>query len=171
MRKPKYKSIKIKENEPEKKTKYKNKKVEIDGYIFDSKIEGQYYLYLKEQQEKKKILFFRLQPRYLLQEAFKRDGESIRKIEYISDFEVHHLDGSIETVDVKGHETVEFKIKKKLFLNKYPHKLTLCTYSMIDGGWITLKELAKARKLRKEGKATGKSDDSRPKKSVAKKRG
>lgn len=161
----------MEQKQPKKKAKYKNKKVEFDGYVFDSKIEGEYYFHLKQLHESGKFLFFRLQPRYLLMEAFKRDGELIRKIDYVADFEVHHLDGSIETVDVKGMETEAFKIKKKLFLNKYPHKLTLITYSVLDGGWITLKDLAKARKLRKEGKAAGKGNDSRPKKGMDAKRG
>lgn len=160
----------MEQKKPKKPSKYKNQKIEIDGYMFDSKAEGQYYLFLKDQQNQEKILFFRLQPRYLLQEAFTKNGVNERKIEYVADFEIHHQDGSIEVVDVKGQETEAFKIKRKLFDFKYPHKLTLTTYSIIDGGWITLKELAKARKLRKEGKAAGKSSDSGPKKGMAKKR-
>ena len=131
-------------------TKYHSKKVELDGHVFDSKIESRYYEQLKWLEINKQILFFRLQPRYLLQEAFKKDGKHFRKIEYIADFEIHHLDGSIETVDVKGMETAAFKIKKKLFEKKYPHKLSLVTYSIIDGGWVTLDQLSKNRKERKK---------------------
>jgi hypothetical protein len=72
----------------------------------------------------------------LLQEAFEKNGRKFRKIEYVADFEVHHLDGSIEVIDVKGMETEAFKIKRKLFEKKYPHKLSLITYSQMDGGWI-----------------------------------
>lgn len=131
------------------KTKYGSKKVEIDGHVFDSKIEARYYEQLKWLQEHEQILFFRLQPRYLLQEAFTKDGKTYRKIEYIADFEVHHLDGSIEVIDVKGYETEAFKIKRKLFEKKYPHKLSLVTYVKKYGGWI---ELDKLKKLRKEAK-------------------
>jgi hypothetical protein len=130
-------------------TKYKSKKVEIDGHVFDSKIEARYYEQLKWLQENNQILFFRLQPRYLLQEAFRKNGKTFRKIEYIADFEVHHLDGSIEVIDVKGMETEAFKIKRKLFEKKYPHKLSLVTYVKKYGGWI---ELDKLKKLRKEAK-------------------
>jgi len=130
--------------------KYKSKKVEIDGHVFDSKIEAKYYDQLKWLQNNKQILFFRLQPRYLLQEAFEKDGKSYRKIEYIADFEVHHLDGTIEVVDVKGIETEAFKIKRKLFEKKYPHKLSLITYVKKYGGWITLDELKKRRKQTKK---------------------
>lgn len=109
-------------------TKYNSKKVELDGYVFDSQIEARYYQQLKWLQKHKEILFFRLQPKYLLQEAFKKNGRTYRKIEYIADFEIHHLDGTIEVVDVKGMETEAFKIKKKLFEKRYPHKLSLITY-------------------------------------------
>jgi hypothetical protein len=131
-------------------TKYKSKKVEIDGHVFDSKIEARYYEQLKWLQEHNQILFFRLQPRYLLQEAFRKNGKTFRKIEYIADFEVHHLDGSIEVIDVKGYETEAFKIKRKLFEKKYPHKLSLVTYVKKYGGWITLDELKKRRKQAKK---------------------
>jgi hypothetical protein len=131
-------------------TKYHSKKVEIDGHVFDSRIEARYYEDLKLREANKQILFFRLQPRYLLLEAFQKNGQKFRKMEYIADFEVHHLDGSIEVVDVKGMETEAFKIKRKLFEFKYPHKLSLVTYSKIDGGWIELDQLAKKRKERKK---------------------
>lgn len=134
------------------KTKYGSKKVEIDGHVFDSQIEAKYYKQLKWLQEHNQILFFRLQPRYLLQEAFQKNGKTFRKIEYIADFEVHHLDGSIEVIDVKGYETEAFKIKRKLFEKKYPHKLSLVTYVKKYGGWITLDELKKRRKQAKKQK-------------------
>lgn len=133
-------------------TKYNSKKVELDGIVFDSQIEARYYEQLKWLQEHKEILFFRLQPKYLLQEAFKKNGRTYRKIEYIADFEIHHLDGTIEVVDVKGMETEAFKIKKKLFEKKYPHKLSLVTYVKKYGGWIELEELKKRRKQAKKVK-------------------
>jgi hypothetical protein len=138
-------------------SKYKSKKVEVDGHVFDSKIEAKYYEQLKWLQNNKQILFFRLQPRYLLQEAFEKDGKSYRKIEYIADFEVHHLDGTIEVVDVKGIETEAFKIKRKLFEKKYPHKLSLITYVKKYGGWIELDELKKRRREAKKERMKCKS--------------
>jgi hypothetical protein len=131
-------------------SKYRNKKTEIDGVVFDSKIEARYYELLKEREEQGEILFFRLQPRYLLQEAFKKDGRSFRKIDYVADFEVHHLDGSIETVDIKGFITTDFAIKRKLFEKKYPHKLSLVTFVKKHGGWITLDDLNRERKKAKK---------------------
>ena len=142
----------------ETKTKYNSKKIELDGHVFDSKAEARYYEELKLQQEQSKILFFRLQPRYELQESFKKSGKLHRKIEYVADFEIHHLDGYIETIDVKGFETTDFAIKRKLFEKKFPHKLTLWAFSQIDGGWIELDELKKARRLRKKTKAALKAE-------------
>ncbi|MCD4838152.1 DUF1064 domain-containing protein [Neobacillus sedimentimangrovi] len=139
-------------------SKYNSKKVELDNHIFDSQLEARYYQQLKWLQENEQILFFRLQPRYLLQEGFIKDGKTYRKIEYIADFEIHHLDGSIEVVDVKGAPPTEaFKLKKKLFDYKYPHKLSVVSYSKMDGGWILYEDLEKRRKERKKGKAVKKS--------------
>jgi hypothetical protein len=136
-------------------TKYNSKSIEVDGHIFDSQIEARYYQQLKWLETNKQILFFRMQPRYLLQEAFEKNGHKFRKIDYLADFEIHHLDGSIEVIDVKGMETEAFKIKRKLFEMKYPHKLSLVTFSKIDGGWITIEQLKKNRKLRKAVKDSG----------------
>lgn len=106
-------------------SKYGNRKVEIDGHTFDSKAEARYYSELKLREKAGEILFFKLQPRYRLQHSFEKDGKKHRAIDYIADFEIHHQDGSIEVVDVKGYKTEVFKIKQKLFNKKFPHKLTL----------------------------------------------
>ncbi|WP_061786761.1 DUF1064 domain-containing protein, partial [Pseudobacillus badius] len=122
------------------KSKYGAKKVEIDGITFDSKAEAKYYQQLKWLQANNQILFFRIQPRYLLQEAFKKNGVAHRKIEYVADFEVHKKDGSIEVVDIKGVETEAFKIKRKLFEFKYPHALSLLAYSQDHKSFLPTKE-------------------------------
>lgn len=107
-------------------SKYRNKKVELDGIIFDSKAEAKFYSQLKLRERAGEILFFRLQPRYRLMDPFEKDGVKHRAIDYVADFEIHHKDGSIETVDVKGAPLTQvFKIKEKLFNKKFPHKLTL----------------------------------------------
>jgi len=106
--------------------KYGNRKVEIDGLTFDSKAEALYYSELKLREKAGEILFFRTQPRYRLLDSFEKHGKRHRAIDYIADFEIHHRDGSIEVVDVKGAPLTQvFRIKEKLFNHKYPHKLTL----------------------------------------------
>lgn len=124
--------------------KYGNKKVVVDNVKFDSIAEAKYYEQLKWLLQAKQIKSFKCQPKFLLQEAFKKNGETFRKIEYIADFEIHNLDGSIEIVDVKGAETKEFLIKKKLFLKKYDYPLKIVTLNKTLG-WI---ELGKLKKLK-----------------------
>lgn len=106
-------------------SKYRNKKVQIGKHVFDSKAEARYYSHLKLMEKAGEILFFRLQPRYRLLDGFEKHGKKHRPIDYVADFEVHHKDGTIEVVDVKGMQTQVFRIKEKLFNQKYPHKLTL----------------------------------------------
>lgn len=130
-----------------KRSKYGNKKTTLDGIVFDSKAEAKYYQQLKWLQECKEILFFRTQPRYLLQESFEKDGKTHRKIEYVADFEVHRKDGSIEVIDVKGAETDVFKMKEKMFHKRYPHKLSVVTLDPVFG-WIELDKLKKMKKVK-----------------------
>lgn len=134
------------------KAKYGNKKVERDGHVLDSLAEAKYYDQLKWLQANNQILFFRIQPRYLLQEAFEKNGVAHRKIEYVADFEVHKKDGSIEVIDIKGVETEAFRIKHKLFEFKYPHTLSLIAYSYDHKRFMPLKEYQayerKKKKLR-----------------------
>jgi hypothetical protein len=133
-------------------SKYNARQTVIDGVTFDSKAEGEYYIHLKEKQQRGEILAFNLQPVFLLQEGFKKDGKTFRKIEYRADFEILHLDESIEIIDVKGFETADFKIKRKLFEKKYPYKLTLVKYVKKHGGWITVDEWRALKRQEKKVK-------------------
>jgi len=75
------------------------------------------------------------------------------EITYKADFKVTYADGHVEIIDVKGMMTKDFTIKQKLFEYKYPElRLLLVAYSKIDGGWIELSELKKARSSRKRNK-------------------
>lgn len=118
-------------------SKYHNKKIKVDGHTFDSVAEARYYQELKLRERAKDILFFRMQPKFLLQPAFVKDGKRHQAIKYIADFEIHHQDGSIEIVDVKGAPLTQvFKLKEKLFHKKYPHKLTLVRWE--NGRFVEL---------------------------------
>lgn len=100
--------------------KYGNKKVKLDGYTFDSKRESLYYLKYKRQQIDGKISELTLQPSYVLQDKFRdRDGVAHRAISYKADFRFIK-DGEIVVIDVKGFKTEIYKLKKKMFLFKYP---------------------------------------------------
>jgi hypothetical protein len=133
-------------------SKYGNKKVVIDNIKFDSVAESKYYLQLKWLKQAKQIKDFKLQPRFLLQESFKKNGKTFRKIEYVADFEIHNLDDSVEIIDVKGHETKEFLLKQKLFENRYEQSLKVVTLDDTYG-WI---ELDKLKNLKKKVKPISK---------------
>ena len=99
--------------------KYRNKKIIVDDYIFDSIQESRRYKELKLLLRTGQIQDLELQPHFLLQESFKKNGKTYRKIEYIADFKCIE-NGKTIVEDVKGLQTDVFKIKHKLFEKKYP---------------------------------------------------
>ena len=99
--------------------KYRNKKIIVDDYIFDSIQESKRYKELKLLLRAGQIQNLELQPRFLLQESFKKNGKTYRKIEYVADFK-YIENGKTIVEDVKGLQTDVFKIKHKLFEKKYP---------------------------------------------------
>ena len=130
--------------------KYNNDKTVNDGISFDSRAESLYYELLKRKKAQGEIVNFELQPTYTLQPSFKRDGKTIRAITYTADFLVYHLDGSEEVIDVKGMETQQGIMRRKMFWCKYPDlKLTWICRSLKYGdkdGWIEYDALKKARR-------------------------
>lgn len=105
---------------PEKPKKYNSRKTELDGIIFDSKAESEYYCELKIRVKAGEILGFDLQPEYILQEGFSHQGKRYQAIKYKADFLIRYSDGREEVIDVKGYKTKEYNIKKKLLLKRYP---------------------------------------------------
>lgn len=133
--------------------KYRNKKIEIDGIKFDSKHEGEYYLYLKKLKNEGKIKDFGLQTKFELQPSFKKYGKTHRAITYAVDFAIYHWNGEVEYIDVKGMETQQGIMRKKIFDYKYKEKLTWIQKSIKYGdeyGWIEYEELKKKRKAAKK---------------------
>jgi hypothetical protein len=104
---------------PRKKSKYRNIKTTVDGIEFDSRKEAEYYCKLKLLKQAGEIKDFGLQPRYELQPTFYKNGTTHRSITYVADFIIENNDGTTDVVDIKGVETKDFKIKKKLFEYKY----------------------------------------------------
>ena len=99
-------------------TKYRAKKTEIDGIKFDSKKEAKRYIALRELEKKGNIEKLMLQPRFLLQEGFRKNGKAYRKIEYVANF-MYKQDGKLIIEDVKGIKTDVYKLKQKLFEKRY----------------------------------------------------
>ncbi len=100
-------------------SKYYNRKTTIDGITFDSKKEALRYQELKFLEIAEEIKELTLQPKFLLQEGFKHNGKTYRKIEYIADFSYVRAEDDILVIeDVKGVKTDVFKIKEKLLIKK-----------------------------------------------------
>lgn len=90
--------------------KFNAKPVEHDGIRFDSKKEGNYYLRLKLLVKAGEVVgFFRQVPLHLT-------GGVI----YRMDFLVFYSNGECRGVEIKGFETPEWKIKKKMIAELYP---------------------------------------------------
>lgn len=113
----------IEELEPEKENKYGNIRTEVDGINFHSIKEADYYHKLKLLEKAGEVVDIELQPKFLLQEGFNKNGKRHRPINYYADFRVKYKDGRDEIVDVKSSKTFKtqlYNIKKKLFEYKYP---------------------------------------------------
>lgn len=94
-----------------------------DGIVFDSKAEMEYYrevvLPLAAAGE---IVQYELQKSFVLQPGFRHDGKAVRAITCVCDFYLIYKDGHSEVIDVKGMATPEAKLKRKMFLYKYPEE-------------------------------------------------
>jgi hypothetical protein len=113
-----------------KKSKFMNKKTEINGIKFSSKKEATRYIDLKEKEKNGEITNLELQVKFNLQPSIKVDGETIRAIDYVSDFCYYEKNSDKLAIyvveDVKASkffQTDVFKIKRKLFAYKYGFKI------------------------------------------------
>ena len=132
-------------------SKYKNVKVEEDGYKFDSKHEREYYLSLKWLKANNMIKSFELQPEFVLQDSFKKNGKTYRKITYKADFKVTDKEGKTEIIDIKGFSNPLFELKRKMFEKKFPDlSLKVIKYVKKYGGWITDDEYKRFKRLEKK---------------------
>ena len=113
-------------------SKYFNKKTVIDGIKFDSKKEAKRYGELKALADKGKIGYLndkveivpglKVHVPFILQDSFKdKNKKTHRPIRYEADF--FYFDfatGEWIAEDVKGYRTDIYRLKKKLFMKKYP---------------------------------------------------
>lgn len=101
-------------------SKYRNKKVTVDGIRFDSIKEANRYYDLKLLERAGEITELELQVPFVLQEGYKtEDGRTVRSIKYVADFVYVDAEGKRHIEDVKGHRTEVYKLKKKLFEKIY----------------------------------------------------
>jgi hypothetical protein len=88
----------------------------LDGIVFDSKAEMNRYAELVLLKRAGIITNLQLQPKFILKEKGRQ-----RAIYYVADF--RYWDTKLSTwvvEDVKGVKTSVYRMKKKLFLEKYP---------------------------------------------------
>jgi hypothetical protein len=108
-------------------SKYGNQKVEYDGETFDSQAEFYRYLQLLALLQEGEIAELQVHPSYVVIDAFTNAaGHRHSKNTYAPDFV--YIDTATDQPvyeDVKGVETAEFKLKRKLFEQRYGVALTI----------------------------------------------
>lgn len=139
-----------------KKTKYKNKKVEHDGIMFDSKDEMLYYQFLQGRLAEGKIKCFSIQPKYILIPKFEYFGQKRRETTYTPDFLVEYENGDKIAIDIKGFSTQQGDLRRKLYEHENQNiKLIWITRNIKYGdeyGWIDYDLLKKLRSKAKKEK-------------------
>lgn len=104
-----------------KQSKYKNKKVVVNGIKFDSELEANHYKTLLLLERAGAIKNLRLQVKFELQPSFNKNGKHYRAINYVADFVYYDISKKKTVVeDTKGYLTEIYKLKKKLFEYKFP---------------------------------------------------
>jgi len=92
----------------------------VDGIRFASKREAARYGELRLLERGGRIKNLQVHPPFILQEKFIRpDGRKVPAIRYIGDFSYWEA-GVFVVEDVKGVETVVWKLKQKMFWKRYP---------------------------------------------------
>ncbi len=101
---------------PERKPKYGNKKITVDGILFDSVKEANRWLQLKAMQTRAEISELRRQVVFVLAPAVILDGRKKKQLTYVSDFT--YLENGKQVVeDTKSSMTARlpvYRIKKHL---------------------------------------------------------
>ena len=101
-------------------SKYNNRKTNVDGIVFDSKKEAQRYGELKCREMAGDIIDLKLQVPF----GFVLPGDSKPVFKYIADFVyLDRTNGQFKIEDVKGFKTPLYKLKKKLIEKKFNIKI------------------------------------------------
>lgn len=112
--------------------KYGARVIVVEGVRFDSQAEAARYAELQLLAGAGQIADLRLQPRYVLQEAFRdRAGRRVAAVHYVADFAYVETVTNVTVVeDVKGARTAVYLLKAKLFRFKYPQ----IEYRVLEAG-------------------------------------
>lgn len=110
---------------PRRRNKYGNRRVEYDGYTFDSIAEKNRYIELRLMADANLITHLAVHPKYVIHDGFTNAaGKRRSQITYSPDFE-YRLDEQWVYEDVKGVETAVFRLKRKLFERRYSAAITI----------------------------------------------
>ena len=101
-------------------SKYKNIKTLYDGIKFDSKKEAARYAELLLLVKAGLVKDLELQPKFLLADTVRWNGQTLCKRYYKADFQYVNEKGENVVEDCKGFLTDMYKIKRHLFLSLYP---------------------------------------------------
>lgn len=99
-------------------SKYSSRQVFHDGHMFDSLAEMRRYQDLRLMEASGAISDLEVHPRFEVLPAFQRGKLKVRAIVYEADFAYMEA-GRRVVEDVKGFETREFRLKRKLWLYRY----------------------------------------------------
>lgn len=100
--------------------KYNATKKTVDGVTFDSAGEARAFALLNLWEKAGAIQNLERQPRYTLMDGYTdATGRAVRAMAYVPDFRFTR-DGQTVVVDFKGMKTEAYKLKAKLFRQRYP---------------------------------------------------
>lgn len=127
------------------------KKVEADGYKFDSEMEYNYYLEIKQRLADGTIKNLEIHPVFELQPEFTKAEKKWKAIHYEADFVFFdNLVNKKRVVDVKGMVLPEFEIHRKMFEYKYKeYNLEVLKYSKTTG-WVSIDEYKKTMRTKRQ---------------------
>jgi hypothetical protein len=100
--------------------KYGAKQIMIDGHMFPSHREAEYYLTYKSMLDDGEIVDLELQPRFTLIPAYTNHaGKKVRPCHYTADFLLTYPDGRQRVIEVKGFKTRDYMLRRKMFEYKF----------------------------------------------------
>ena len=107
--------------------KFRNKKVTVDGILFDSKKEAGIYQELKLLRASGELKEFERQVKFELIPSQKDEAGKVieRAVTYTADFVLTYPDDEVAVIDAKGNRALDAKypIKRKMML--YFHKIRI----------------------------------------------
>lgn len=118
---------------PRKGNKFNARKMNIDGYQFDSKAEGAYYLHLKNLK-----LDFKIHERFETLPSFdlQNPRKHVRGCTYTPDFSIYEHGKLVSVVDVKGGRATLTRasvLRMKMFMAKYQVPVVIAEYDVKNG--------------------------------------